>query len=110
MFYESRTYTCMPGKLPIVLNRFKTVTLALFEKHGIRAVTPIFTVGVGEDNLQIKYILEWDSHDQRDKAWTAFRSDPDWQKALADSEKDGPVVAKMSNELLQAAPFSAKPS
>jgi heme-degrading monooxygenase HmoA len=109
MFYEFRTYTCMPGKLPVVLNRFKTATLALFEKHGFRA-GPILTVGVGDDNLQVKYILEWHSHDQRDKAWAAFRRDPDWQKALAESEKEGPTVAKMSNEILQAVAFSATPS
>lgn len=110
MFYELRTYTCIPGKVPVVLNRFETATLGLFEKHGIRRITPLLTVGVGEDNLQIRYILEWDSHEQRDKAWAAFRADPDWQKAVADSERDGPVVGKISNELLQPAPFSVKRS
>ncbi|MCW5653783.1 NIPSNAP family protein [Hydrogenophaga sp.] len=105
MFYELRTYTCLPGKLPIVLKRFETATLGLFKKHGFRR-GPLFTVAVGDDNLQIKYILEWDSHEQRDKAWVAFRNDPEWAKALAESEKDGPVVAKISNELLMAVPFS----
>lgn len=107
MFYEFRTYTCLPGKLPIVLNRFKTATLALFEKHGFRP-GPLFTVAVGDDNLQVKYMLEWDSHEQREAAWIAFRNDPDWIKALTESEKDGPVVAKISNELLAAVPFSLK--
>jgi hypothetical protein len=107
MLYELRTYTCLPGKMPIVLKRFETATLGLFKKHGIRN-GPLFTVAVGDDNLQIKYIVQWESHAERDKAWGAFRSDPDWQKALAESEKDGPVVAKISNELLVAAPFSVK--
>lgn len=107
MFYEFRTYTCMPGKLPVVLNRFKTATLALFEKHGFSA-GPLFTVAVGEDNLQVKYLLQWQSHDQRDAAWTAFRADPAWQKALAESEKDGPAVARISNELLFPVEFSVK--
>ena len=108
MFYEFRTYTCMPGKLPVVLKRFETATLSLFEKHGIRRITPLFTVGVGEDNLQLKYVLQWESHEQRDRAWAAFRADPDWLKAVAESEKDGPVVARIANELLAAAPFSLK--
>lgn len=107
MIHELRTYTCLPGKLPIVLKRFETTTLSLFKKHGIRN-GPLFTVAVGDDNLQIKYIVEWDSYAERDKAWAAFRADPDWQQALATSEKDGPVVAKMTNELLVAAPFSIK--
>jgi heme-degrading monooxygenase HmoA len=107
MFYAFRTYTCLPGKMPVVLNRFKTATLGLFDKHGFRH-GPLYTVAVGDDNLQIKYILEWESHEQRETAWNAFRADPDWQKALAESEKDGPVIAKMSNELLAAVPFSVK--
>ena len=108
MFYEFRTYTCMPGKLPVVLKRFETATLALFDKHGMKRITPVMTVGVGEDNMQVKYVLQWESHDQRDKAWAAFRVDPEWQKALADSDRDGPTVAKITNELLVAAPFSLK--
>lgn len=108
MFYEFRTYTCAPGKLPVVLKRFETATLALFEKHRIQRITPLFTVAVGEDNLQIKYVLQWESHEERDRAWTAFRADPDWHQALAESEKDGQVVLKISNELLAAAPFSLK--
>ncbi len=106
MFYEFRTYTAAPGKLPAVLKRFETVTVPLFEKHGIRRITPVFTVAVGDDNTQLKYILQWESHEQRDRAWGAFRADPDWQKALAEYDKDGAIVAKISNELLAAAPFS----
>jgi hypothetical protein len=107
MIYELRTYTCLPGKMPIVLKRFETATLGLFRKHGIKH-GPLFTVAVGDDNLQIKYILEWESLAQRDKAWTDFRNDPGWAQALAESEKDGPVVARISNELLTALPFSVQ--
>jgi hypothetical protein len=105
MFYEFRTYTCMPGKMPVVLNRFKTATLGLFKKHGFKP-GPLFTIGVGEDNNQVKYMLEWESHAQRDAAWVAFRADPGWLQAVAESEKDGPTVARISNELLVAVPFS----
>jgi hypothetical protein len=62
--------------------------------------------GVGEDNNQVRYILEWESHEQREAAWVAFRADPEWTQALAVSEKDGPTVARISNELLVAVPFS----
>ncbi|MBB3182150.1 NIPSNAP family protein [Variovorax sp. Sphag1AA] len=103
MFYELRTYTCAPGKLPVALKRFETATLALFEKYGIRRVTPVFTVAVGEDNMQLKYLLQWESHEQRDRAWAAFRADPAWHKALAESDKDGPAVVRIANELLAAA-------
>jgi hypothetical protein len=108
MFYEFRTYTCTPNKLPVVLNRFKTTTLGLFEKHGFKMQGPIYTTAIGDDNLQLKYLLQWESHDARDKAWGAFRLDPDWAKALVESEKDGPTVAKITNEILAAVPFSVK--
>ncbi len=103
MFYEFRTYTCAPGKLPAVLKRFETTTLGLFEKYGIRRVTPVFTVAVGEDNMQVKYVLQWESHEERDRAWAAFRADPAWPKAVAESDKDGPAVVRIANELLAAA-------
>jgi heme-degrading monooxygenase HmoA len=107
MIYEFRTYTCNPGKLPVVLKRFENTTLGLFKKHGIRN-GPLLTVAIGDDNQQIKYIIEWESHEERDRAWTAFRADPEWHKAVAESEKDGPTVARISNEILVAAPFSVK--
>jgi hypothetical protein len=106
VFYEFRTYTCAPGKLPAALKRFETVTMPLFQKHAIRRITPVFTVAVGADNTQIKYVLQWESHEQRDRAWAAFRADPDWQKALAETDKDGPLVVKIANEILAGAPFS----
>jgi hypothetical protein len=108
MFYELRTYTCMPGKLPTVLKRFENTTLGLFEKYGIRLVTPLMTTAVGEDNMHIKYVLHWASHEQREKAWQDFRADPAWHQALVESEKDGPSVLKIANELLAAAPFSVR--
>jgi hypothetical protein len=95
----------MPGKLPVVLKRFESTTLGLFKKYGIRN-GPLFTVAVGEDNLQVKYMIEWDSHEQRDKAWTAFRADPAWTDALSISEREGPSVARIQNELLAVVPFS----
>jgi heme-degrading monooxygenase HmoA len=107
MIYEFRTYTCNPGKMPAVLKRFETVTLGLFKKYGIRN-GPLFTVAVGEDNHQVKYMIEWDDLGKRDAAWTAFRADPAWVQALVESEKDGPTVARISNELLTALPFSLK--
>ena len=36
MIYEMRSYRAMPGRLPDLLKRFDTITLKLFEKHGIQ--------------------------------------------------------------------------
>lgn len=34
MVHELRIYHCLPGRLPVLLNRFETVTLKLWERHG----------------------------------------------------------------------------
>ena len=36
MIYELRVYKCVPGRLPALLNRFATITLKLWDKHGIK--------------------------------------------------------------------------
>ena len=38
MIYELRRYRVMPGRMPDLLERFDTVTVKLFEKHGITQV------------------------------------------------------------------------
>ena len=36
MIYELRIYHCVPGRLPAVMKRFETITLKIWERHGIR--------------------------------------------------------------------------
>ena len=47
MIYELRVYHCLPGRLPALLKRFETATLAIWEKHGFRQ-GGFWTVVVGE--------------------------------------------------------------
>ena len=82
MIYETRVYRCLPGRLPALLKRFETITLKLWEKHGIRQAG-FFTTLVGESNQELTYLLAWESLAEREKKWTAFQSDPDWISARA---------------------------
>ena len=106
MTYELRVYHCMAGKLPALLTRFETATVALFEKHGIRQVG-FWTVAIGESSADLVYILKWDSLDEREKKLAAFAADPDWIAARAKSEEGGPLVASISNSILMPTKFSA---
>ena len=54
MIYEQRVYRCVPGKLPALLNRFETITLKLWEKHGIRQAG-FFTTLIGESHQELTY-------------------------------------------------------
>jgi hypothetical protein len=106
MIYELRVYHCLPGRLPALLKRFETVTVRLFDKHGIQQLG-FWTVVVGESNQDLVYILRWESLAERDKRFAAFQSDPEWIEARRKSEEDGPLLASISNSILTPTAFSA---
>jgi hypothetical protein len=106
MLYELRTYHCVPGRLPALLKRFETITLTLWEKHGIRQAG-FWTVAIGESNQILHYMLQWDSLAERERKWTAFMNDPEWQAKRAETERDGAIVAHLSNSILQPTGFSS---
>jgi hypothetical protein len=106
MIYETRVYRCLPGRLPALLNRFETITLKLWEKHGIRQAG-FFTTLIGESNQELTYLLAWESLAEREKKWAAFQSDPDWITARAKTEADGQIVSNIVNQLLVPTSFSS---
>jgi hypothetical protein len=106
MIYEMRVYRCVPGRLPALLKRFDTITLKLWEKHGIKQAG-FFTTLIGQSNQELTYFLAWDSLADRDKKWTAFQADPDWISARAQTEADGQIVDNITSQLLTPTPFSA---
>ena len=106
MIYESRVYRCVPGRLPALLKRFETITLKLFEKHGIKQAG-FFTTLIGESNQELTYFLAWDSLADREKKWTAFQSDPEWIEARAKTAADGQIVGNIVSQLLAPTVFSS---
>ena len=106
MIHELRVYYCLPGRLPNLLKRFDTITLKLWEKPGIKQAG-FWTVLVGDSNQALYYLVEWESMADREKKWNAFQSDPNWVSARAETEKDGPIVAKVVNSFLQPTSFSS---
>ena len=106
MIHELRIYHCVPGRLPALLNRFDTITLKLWEKHGIRQAG-FWTMLVGDSNQDLYYMLEWESVAEREEKWNKFAADPEWLEKRAETEKDGQIVAKVVNYMLQPTSFSA---
>jgi len=106
MLYELRVYHAMPGRLPDLMNRFETITLKLWEKHGIKQIG-FWTVGIGESNQDLIYMLQWESLADREKRWGTFASDPEWLAARAKTEEKGPLLASLSNSILHPTKFSA---
>lgn len=106
MIHEMRVYRCLPGRLPALLKRFETITLPLWEKHGIRQAG-FWTTLVGESNQDLTYLVAWDSMAERETKWNAFQSDPDWLAKRAETERDGQIVLTISNAFLAPTAFSS---
>ncbi|MBI4297427.1 MAG: NIPSNAP family protein [Chloroflexi bacterium] len=104
MLHELRIYETVPGMLPALNQRFANVTLPLWKKYGIRPVA-FWTEDVGTSN-RLVYLLEWESLAEREQKFPAFQADPEWQRKRAESEKDGPLVARIENRILRPTPYS----
>jgi hypothetical protein len=104
--FELRTYTCLPGRLPNLITRFKDHTVKLFEKQHIQNIA--YFTSVEKDGAQAKlvYLLAHKNEEEAAKSWAAFRSDPDWIAARDASEKDGKIVEKVESVYLKPLPFS----
>lgn len=105
--FEMRTYYANPGKMEAMHARFKNHTCKLFEKHGMQLIG--FWSPTDEKQAQevMIYILAYPSKEAADKSWKAFREDPEWLKAKAESEKDGALVKKVESVWLKGTPYSA---
>lgn len=105
MIHELRIYHCVPGRLPDLNKRFETITLALWEKHGIRQAG-FWTVLVGPNNQALYYLLEWSSLAEREQKWTAFATDPEWIAKRTETEKNGQIVERIENMFLAPTAYS----
>lgn len=105
MIYELRIYTANPGKMGALQARFRDHTCRLFEKHGIKNVGYwMNTIGGRSDELW--YMLAFEDMAQRDAAWRAFATDPEWQEARRKSEENGPLVHHIENRIMTPTDFS----
>jgi uncharacterized protein (DUF1330 family) len=105
--FEIRTYVAAPGKLEELHARFRNHTMKLFKKHGMQVVGfwgPTDKEKGSENTLV--YVMAFPSREARDKAWQAFRDDPEWQKARDESEKNGKLTEKIESVILMATDYS----
>jgi hypothetical protein len=103
--YEMRVYYAAPGKLDALNARFRDHTMKLFEKHGLANVGYFVPVGENKEN-KLVYWISAPSKDARDKSFKAFGADPEWRKVVAESEKNGKLVAKIESTFLTVTDYS----
>jgi hypothetical protein len=105
MLYELRTYHAMPGRLPDLHKRFAEITLGFFQKHGIRVVG-FWTNEIGGSSDQLLYILGYESLADREKKWGSFLADSDRLAKFAETEKNGPLVRRLTAQMLRPTAYS----
>ena len=97
--YEIRTYTAPPGKLEALKARFRDHTIKIFNKYDMKSIGYWVPQDAPLKENTLIYILSHESREAAAKSWAAFRVDPEWVKAKADSEKDGPLTTKTPDSL-----------
>lgn len=105
--FELRTYYAAPGKMADLHARFRDHTCKLFEKHGM-TIIGFWSPDKPEDaEKTLIYILAYPNKEAKDKAWKAFQADPAWQKAKAESEKNGKLVERVVSVTMNPTDYSA---
>lgn len=104
--FELRTYTCVPGRLPALLKRFRDHTTKLFEKHGMTNIGYWIPAEGETHDTTLIYVLAHPSIDEAKANWAAFRDDPEWIKVRTASESDGKIVDHLVSVYMRPADFS----
>jgi hypothetical protein len=105
--FEIRTYTTPPGKLEALKSRFRDHTISIFDKHNMKSIGYWVPQDAPLKDNTLIYVLAHESRESAAKNWAAFRADPEWVKAKAESEKDGPLTTKVESVFADPTDFSA---
>ena len=106
MIYELRTYWAAPEKRERLHQRFRDLTLRLFARHQMQLVGFWIPDPTTEETGDLVYILAFADHDALDRAWAAFRTDPEWQAGRAASEEGGSLARKVTSCVLLPTDYS----
>ena len=104
-FFEMRVYTTAEGRLDALHARFRDHTNTLFRKHGIEIIGFWTPADEPRSKNTLIYILAYPSREAREQSWKEFQADPEWQKAKADSEKDGKIVVNVDSTYMTPTDF-----
>lgn len=100
--YESPTYR----QLDYLHDRFAGGEIDLFHKSGIHPVLYADTLW-GPNRPNMAYLIPFESEAYREKAWAAFRENPDWHRLRDESiRRSGEIVRNITNMILTPAGFS----
>jgi hypothetical protein len=91
--FQLRIYNTPEGKLDALHARFRDHTMKLFAKHGMEQIGSwVPTDGDKGAGHKLIYLLAHPSQEAGAASFAAFRADPDWVAAKAESEKNGSLT------------------
>jgi hypothetical protein len=106
--FEIRTYTAADGKLDALNARFRDHTVRIFAKHGMTSIGYWVPQDAPLSQNTLIYVLAHPSREEAKKNWAAFREDPEWVKARAESEAkaNGPLTTKVESVFVDPTDYS----
>ncbi len=105
MIYELLEYKIAPGRMPEFLARFGSHAVAALRRNG---VTPVGCFTDRDDGPadRFVYMVAFESDEQREEAWAAFRADREWQDVKARTEGADPWLVRSTSRVLVPTAFS----
>lgn len=105
--YELRIYESPTNRqLGYLHDRFAGGEMEVFYRSGIHPILYADTV-FGPNQPNMTYLIPFEDADHREKAWAAFRSDPDWVRIRDESIRHGgEIVRNITNMFLSPTSFS----
>jgi hypothetical protein len=105
--FELRTYESPNEKAGArKVKMFDDAEIAIFRRSGMR---PVFfgQTMIGANQPSLTYMLAYDDMEAREKAWSAFGKDPEWQKLrVTPGLTDPEIVSNITNAILRPLGFS----
>jgi len=101
--FELRIYHAVPGKLPVMEERFRDKTSKILARHHLNVIGYWVTEDPADNTFV--FMLAHDSREEAKKNWEAFRSDPEFQE-VAKSEQSEKTLEKADILWLRPTDFS----
>jgi hypothetical protein len=105
-YYELRVYYCNPGKLDVLITRFRDHAVPLFKKYDIEGLG--YWVPTKNSDNAFYYLMSYPNKEARDASWKNLAADPLWKEAARKSEENGKLIAKAETYFLKTTDYSPK--
>jgi hypothetical protein len=104
--FELRTYTCLPGRYPNIVARFRDHTRKLFKNAGMTNIAYWNTIEKDGEQSKLIYIVAHKDEASAKASWETFLADPKWLAAKTASEESRKIVENVKSVYMMPLSFS----